>query len=73
MLTNAQKTSEYITDVLAKKNPKYLPAINELMALEDQQQTTLAVRRFYLENFIAKLCEEYYGSQMKRCCPSLCL
>jgi len=69
MLTNAQKTSEYITDVLAKKNPKYLPAINELMALEDQQQTTLAARRVYLENFIGKLCEEYYGNQNEALLP----
>ena len=36
MLTNAQATSEYITDFLVKKkNGKYLPAVNRIMALED--------------------------------------
>lgn len=63
MLTNAQKTAQYMTEVLAKKNPKYLPALTELMALEDQQQTLLAARRAYLEQNIAKLCEESFAAQ----------
>ncbi|MEZ6110758.1 MAG: DUF1588 domain-containing protein [Pirellulaceae bacterium] len=63
MLTNAQKTSEYITDYLVKRNRNYLPAIAEVMALEDSHTTTLASRREFLENFIARLCEEYYGNQ----------
>ena len=63
MLTNAQKTSEYITNYLVKRNSQYLPAINEIMALEDQHNTTLASRQEFLENFIPRLCEEYYGSE----------
>jgi len=63
MLTNAQKSSEYITDYLVKRNSKYLPAISEIMALEDEHTATLASRREFLENFIAKLCAEYYGSR----------
>ena len=33
MLTNAQKTSEYMTGYLVKRNTKYLPAVNQIMAM----------------------------------------
>lgn len=71
MLTNAQKTSEYITDDLVKrKNSKFLPAINEIMALEDKQQTTLASRRAFLESNIAKVCAEAYGGKNDELLPT---
>ena len=71
MLTNAQKTSEYITDYLVpRKNGKYLPAITEIMALEDEHHATLASRREFLENFIAKLCDEIYGSENESLLPA---
>jgi cytochrome c553 len=64
MLTNAQKTSEYITDDLVKrKGSKYLPAINKIMALEDGHKATLASRRLFLENSIAKVCENDYAEK----------
>ncbi len=63
MLTNAQKTSEFITGHLVKRNAKYLPAITEIMALENGHQATLAVRRQFLEDFIARLCDDSYGRQ----------
>lgn len=64
MLTNAQATSEYITDYLVrKKNNKYLPAINRIMALEDDHRTRLASRRAFLDACIDQLCEELYGSE----------
>ena len=69
MLTNAQKTSEYMTDYLVKRNSKYLPAVTEIMALEDAHHATLAARREFLENFIAKLCDKYYGSGNKSLLP----
>ncbi|MEK6233768.1 MAG: hypothetical protein N2C14_03565, partial [Planctomycetales bacterium] len=69
MLTNAQKTSVHITDYLVKRNRKYLPAITEIMALEDEHHATLASRRQFLENFIAKLCDEYYGDQNESLLP----
>lgn len=62
MLTNAQKTSEYITGFLARRNVKYLPAINAIMALEDRHQAALVRRREHLEVHIARLCEELHGS-----------
>ncbi|MBI1371289.1 MAG: DUF1588 domain-containing protein [Phycisphaera sp.] len=69
MLTNAQKASQYITGYLVKRNKTYLPAINQIMALEDEQQATLASRRAFLEQFIAKLCDEYYGSRNESMLP----
>lgn len=70
MLTNAQKTSEYITDYLVKRNTKYLPAITEIMALEDKHQATLTSRREFLDNFLPRLCEEYYGSKHESLLPA---
>lgn len=70
MLTNSQKTSEYITDYLVKRNQKYLPAINQIMALEDGHQATFASRRVFLESFIAKLCEEIYAEKNKSLLPT---
>ena len=70
MLTNAQKTAEYITGYLVSRNKSYLPAINEIMTLEDQQATTLASRRQFLGNFIARVCEEIYGSENESLLPT---
>lgn len=69
MLTNAQKASEYITDYLVPRNAKYLPAITEIMALEDKHEATLAARRQFLEDFIARLCAEDYGPENKKLLP----
>jgi hypothetical protein len=71
MLTNAQNTSEHITNVMVKgKNAKYLPAINQIMALDDQHHTTLASRRQFLESFIATYCAELYGSKNEGLLPT---
>lgn len=70
MLTNAQKTSEYITnDLVKRRNGKYLPAITAIMALEDKHRATLAARRAFLEHFIAKLCDEIYGGDNESLLP----
>jgi mono/diheme cytochrome c family protein len=69
MLTNAQKTSEHVTDYLVKRNAKYLPAITAIMALEDKHNATLASRRQFLEYFIAQLCDEFYGSENEALLP----
>jgi len=69
MLTNAQKSSAYITDYMVKRHKTYVSAINEIMALEDKHNATLAARKQFLENFIAKVCEEIYGSQNEALLP----
>jgi hypothetical protein len=71
MLTNAQKTSEYVTGYLVpRKNGNYLPAIKEIMALEDAHHATLASRRLFLETFIARLCDEIYGDKNESLLPA---
>jgi hypothetical protein len=71
MLTNAQKTSEYMTNTLAKaKNGKFLPVIGQIMALEDKQAATLASRRLFLETFIAQACEDIYGDKNEAMLPT---
>lgn len=63
MLTNAQDASELMTDYLVKRNSKYLPAVTKIMALEDHHDSTLNARQQFLENFIARVCEEGYGAE----------
>ena len=70
MLTNAQKSSAYITDYLVKRNKKYLPAIAQIMALEDQHNATLASRQEFLENHIATVCKETYGPENAAMLPT---
>ena len=71
MLTNAQKTSQYITDVIVKKKSgKYLHAIGKIMAQEDQHQATLVSRRAFLEQHIARLCAEFYGDKNDSLLPT---
>ncbi|MGB1130533.1 MAG: DUF1592 domain-containing protein, partial [Haloferula sp.] len=70
MLTNAQNVSEFITDVhVPKRGGQYLPAITEIMALEESHLATLAARREFLENFIARTCEEVHGDQHQELLP----
>lgn len=69
MLTNAQKASEHITGYLVKRNSKYLPAINQIMALEDRQQDTLATRKKFLEDFIDVFCEASFGADNIKLLP----
>lgn len=70
MLTNAEKTSEYMTNVMAKKTPKFVPAISQIMALDDKQQATLTARVTHLENSISKICEEIYGEKHEAMLPT---
>ncbi len=70
MLTNAQNTAEFITNTLVqRKKGAFLPAIGQIMALEDQQQLKLAARRQFLGNFIAKYCEEIYSNKHESLLP----
>ncbi len=70
MLTNAQKTAEFITEDLVKRNIKFLPAINEIMSLDDRLQDTLAERQEFLEENIADICEEIYGGKNAALLPA---
>jgi hypothetical protein len=67
MLTNAQKAAELMTDYLVPRHKKsrqqYLPAIVEIMALEDQHVATLQSRREFLETNVARVCQDLYGKK----------
>jgi len=73
MLTNAQKAAELMTDYLVPRHKKsrqpYLPAIVEIMALEDQHIATLQSRRAFLETNIAKVCKDLYGKRNESFLP----
>ena len=59
MLTNAQKVSEYITDThVPRRGGRYLPAVMEVLAMEEAQMKSLAARREFLENVPANLARQ---------------
>lgn len=71
MLTNAQKASEHITSYLVPRHRgNYLPAIVEIMAMEDEQNARLTTRREFLEDFISRLCLEIYGEENESLLPA---
>jgi len=67
MLTNAQKAAELMTDYLVPRHQKsklqYLPAVVEIMALEDSHNAALSSRREFLETNIARVCQDLYGTK----------
>lgn len=71
MLTNAQKVSEFITDVqVPKRKGQYLPAVMEIIAMEDAHAATIASRRAFLENHVERLCEDLYGDRNEAMLPT---
>ena len=71
MLTNAQGVSVYMTDVLVPKSKgKYLPAVMEIIAMEEAHTTTIASRRAFLESHIERLCEDLYGDRNEAMLPT---
>lgn len=72
MLSNAQKTSQFITENLIKdtRRKNYLPAVRKVLSLEDQHLATLISRRAFLRKYIATVCEEVYGEQNHALLPA---
>lgn len=71
MLTNAQKVSEYITDVhVPKRRGQYLPAVMEIITMEESHTATITSRRAFLESHIEELCEELYGERNEAMLPT---
>jgi hypothetical protein len=71
MLTNAQKVSESITNVqVPKRKGKYLPAVMEIIAMEEAHAATIASRRTFLQNHIERLCDEIYGERNEAMLPT---
>jgi len=65
MLSNAQKTSIFITENLIKDRRKkdFLPAVRQVLSLEDEHEATLVARREFLEKNIATVCGNLYGDR----------
>ena len=71
MLTNAQKVAEYITDVqVPKRKGQYLPAVMEIIAMEEAHAATIASRRAFLESHIERVCGEIYGDRNASMLPT---
>ena len=72
MLSNAQKTSIFITENIIKigRNKKLFPVTREVLSLEDQHDATLIARRAFLEQHIARVCEEIYGANNSELLPA---
>ncbi len=70
MLTNSQNVAEYITDVHApRRGGRYLPAVLEVLAMEDQHNKTLAARVKFLEAHIERICTEVHGDKHEAMLP----
>ena len=71
MLTNAQAVSVYMTDVLVPKSKgKYLPAVMEIIAMEEAHAATVASRRAFLESHVERICEEIYADRNQAMLPT---
>ena len=71
MLTNAQKVSEYITNVhVPKRKGQYLPAVMEIIAMEEAHAATIASRRAFLQSHIERLCGEIYADRNEAMLPT---
>lgn len=69
MLTNAKNASIYMTDHLAKRNSRYLPSFNAIMAADYKREATLNSRENFLNNFIKTVLVETYGSKHNALLP----
>ncbi|MFT5468251.1 MAG: hypothetical protein ACI8UO_003360 [Verrucomicrobiales bacterium] len=73
MLTNSQEVAEHMTESLVPKYSKskdpYLPAVVEILAMEESHLATLAARREFLGNHIARVCAEIQGDTHESLLP----
>jgi hypothetical protein len=71
MLTNAQNVSVHMTDFLVPRNRgKYLPAVMEIIAMEEAHAATIASRRAFLESHIERICGEIYADRNEAMLPT---
>lgn len=62
MLTNAKEAATYML-YLAGRDKRYVPAINAIMAMEDQHHATLASRENFLNQHIERILKDIYQDQ----------
>ncbi|MEQ8791928.1 MAG: DUF1588 domain-containing protein [Pirellulaceae bacterium] len=68
MLTNAKEAATHMM-YLAGRDSRYLPAVNEIMALEDQHNATLASRENFLNIHIERVLEDIYQDKHEALLP----
>lgn len=69
MLGNAESTTSFLMDRIREGRFKHVPMIQELMALQWDQELRLAEREYYLNNFMYKLLPELYGERNEAYLP----
>lgn len=68
MLTNAKEAATYMM-YLAGRDRSYIPAISAVMALEDQQNKTLASRKAFLDSHIERVLQDTFGNKHQAMLP----
>ncbi len=69
MLTNAKEAADHMM-YLVGRDKRYLPAISEIMALEDQHNATLASRENFLNTHIERVLQDIYQEKHESLLPS---
>lgn len=70
MLTNAQKVSEHMTNVMVPRyKGQYLPAVLDVIAMEEQHMATLNERREFLDDHIEEICADVFGDKHEAMLP----
>lgn len=69
MLTNAKEASTYML-YLAGRDARYVPAINDMLAMEDQHQETLEKRESFLNKFIDRVLVDSYADKHQGLLPA---
>jgi len=68
MLTNAKEAATYMM-YLAGRDARYVPAINAVMAMENQHNATLASREKFLNTHIERVLQEIYQNKHEAMLP----
>lgn len=68
MLTNAKEAATHMM-YLAGRDKRYVSAISDIMALEDQHNATLASRANFLNDHVQRLLEDVYRSNHQSLLP----
>ncbi|MDG1149911.1 MAG: DUF1588 domain-containing protein [Akkermansiaceae bacterium] len=69
MLANAKDTANHMTESLARRDRRFLPAVSAIMAMEDAHRKTLGQRENFLVLHAERLLIELYGDKHSAMLP----
>ena len=69
MITNAKEVSDYMV-YLTKRDPRYAPAIGQIMKQEWEHEKTLAARETFLKTFIERTLRDLYPDRHDELLPT---